>query len=420
MMGLIVSASIAAADNTGSDETTATRINGETTNTMSLIFPIGVWFDGRVEGINCGPGYHNVPKDREAARKYYESNFRDIRKHGIEIVVIPNTPPAYRPILLAAADKIGVKIVLEIVELAYPDFGKEFSVRNPKMTRDEAKLTSFCASIIAPLKTHPSLLCYQVLDEPPAELFENFSRVSRVLTKLDPDHPSFSCLCREEELPRTSTMGTQMIVFDRYPLRKPSRPGDYDFEPFRKLLDTLDSHAKSLPYWMAVQTFAMDRPDGCRYPSSAELREMVWLSLAHNCKGIFFFLQNSYTQGEKMLGLIGKDMKPHPIYSEVAEIAARLKKLRPALLKLSRTDSPLAAQNGFDVQGFTDATGSRFVIVVNRDVLKPNDFRAKLQGGKSAVDLEQTHDIANASAADGAKEISLKLSAGDGALLQIK
>ena len=69
---------------------------------MNEVFPIGVWYDGRVEGINCPAGYVDVPRDLGQARAYYEKTFADIKRHGIEIIAIPNTPPAYRETLLAA------------------------------------------------------------------------------------------------------------------------------------------------------------------------------------------------------------------------------------------------------------------------------------------------------------------------------
>lgn len=134
-------------------------------NTMKTIFPIGIWFDGRVEGINCPPGYINVPYGLESARKYYDRSFRDIKQLGIDIVVIPNTPPEYRETLLETADKTGVKIVLELVEFASDSFGNKFYLRNDKMIMDEKVIEKKVMEIITPLKKHQSLMCYQLIDE---------------------------------------------------------------------------------------------------------------------------------------------------------------------------------------------------------------------------------------------------------------
>ncbi len=407
----------------------ASATQGKTLPSMKAIFPIGVWFDGRVEGINCPEGYHNVPKGLEAAARYYEANFTDIRNHGIEIVVIPNTPPDYRETLLAAADKVGVRVVLELVELAYVDYGGAHSVRNPEMTQDEEEMVKYCEKIIAPLRGHPSLFCYQVLDEPPAELFKNFSLVNRVLRRLDPAHRSFSCLCIEGELDRTAAMGTQMIVFDRYPLRKGSKPGDYDFQSFIVVLEVLKKHSTpDRPYWMVVQTCAMDRPAGLRYPSAEEVRAMTWLSLAHNAKGIFFFLHNSFTQEERLQGLVDLDMKPHPIYAEVAELSVMLKRLAPLVLSIAPSDPVVQPVAGFDVQSFKGPKGERHVFVTNLDVLTARGFKGRLADGVVGparwrnVVTGETIEAAKAKETERAMgapagEFTIRLRPGEGCLL---
>jgi hypothetical protein len=358
----------------------------EAPNIMKDIFPIGVWFDGRVEGINCHPGYRNVPPGFENAKKYYEENFTDIKSHNIDLIVIPNTPPDYREILLTAADKVGVKIVLEIVELAYVDVGGRFSVRHPDMEQDETILYEYYKKIVTPLMKHPSLFCYQILDEPSAQLFRNFHLANRILAHIDPARPSFSCLCQEHELHRTSKMGTQMIVFDRYPLWKGSKPGEYDFRIFIKLLEMLKESAREIPYWMVVQTCAMDREQGLRYPTPEELRLMVYLSLAHNARGIFFFLHNSCTQEEKLLGLVDINLKPQPLYSEAAQLAGELKTLSPLLLKLESVESIVKYEGNFDVQMFKAKDNRKYMIIANLDVLSSRSFAGVL-------DLEQEKKI---------------------------
>lgn len=358
---------------------------------MKDIFPIGVWFDGRVEGINCPEGYHNAPSGLANAEKYYYENFTDIKQHGIDIIVIPNTPPEYRETLLSVADRVGVKIVLELLELASIDYGGKYSVRHLRMEQDEKALQEYYESIISPLKKHPSLFCYQLIDEPQSDLFDNFYRINRVLAHIDPEHPGFSCLCIENELPRTSRMGTQMIVFDRYPLRKGSKPGEYNFRNFISLLDTLKENARDIPYWMVVQTCEMDREHGLRYPTSEELRLMVYLSLAHNAKGIFFFLHNSYTQQENLLGLVDIHMKPYPIYDETTRLAGELRRLAPLMLKLVPTDNIIDSDDDFDVQTFITPDGERYVFVCNLDVLNTREFEGTvlfntIKGLKDIVD----------------------------------
>jgi hypothetical protein len=293
-------------------------------NCMKEIFPVGIWLDGRVEGINCPKGFVNVPFGLEKAKTYYQKTFKDIKSHGIDVIVIPNTPPEYRPTLLSVADELGVKIILELVELADVKFGGNLSVRDPNMIRDKKLLRQKLSNLIAPLKNHQSLFCYQVIDEPPASLADNFQCAAEILTELDALHPVFSCLCNERELPRTSAIGTQMIVFDRYPIVHTLKPGDYNFLSYFTLLEGLRYHSNrnNIPYWMAVQTFS--KPNVWRFPTESELRALTYLPLSRNCKGIFFFLYNSMTQEENMQGLVDAQLRPTHLWPVVEKIAGEL------------------------------------------------------------------------------------------------
>jgi len=392
-------------------------------NIMKDIFPIGVWFDGAVDGINCPDGYHDIPRDKREAEKHYEAYFTDIKNHGIDIVVIPNTPPDYREILLSVADKVGVKIVLELVESAGINWGGDFCVRNLQMVNDEQRVYEYYKKVIDPLRHHPSLFCYQVLDEPSSQLFANFQLVKRVLEHMDPAHPSFSCLCRENELDRTSRMGTQMMVFDRYPLWKNTKPGEYDFQQFIKLLQMLKSHATEIPYWMVGQTCAMDREGGLRYPLASELRLMVYLSLAHNAKGIFFFLHNSYTQQERLQGLVDTNLKPHPLYLEAAKLAGELKTLAPVILEVHPAEDICSFEGDFDVQAFTHTSEKHYLFICNLDVLDNAIFNGKINKAK-IKDIKGLKNILHGGEIAFQKKesvisFSLDMKPGEGAILEI-
>jgi hypothetical protein len=353
-------------------------------NAMKTIFPIGIWFDGRVEGINCPPGYINVPYGLESARIYYDRSFRDIKQLGIDIVVIPNTPPEYRETLLNTADKTGVKIVLELVEFASGDFGNEFNLRNNKMIMDEKVIEKKVLEIIAPLKKHKSLMGYQLIDEPNAETFPRWAMVNKLLEKHDPAHPAFSCLCNEDELHRTAQMGTKMLVFDRYPLRQPQTPAEDDFRPFGKLMEKINSNAGELPYWMVLQTFATK--NGMRYPTKEELSIMVYQSLLHNAKGIFFFLYNSYTQQENLEGLVGRDYRqlqtyesrfmPTSTYYDVKQLSGELKKISSLVLSLVPTKEAELDSEYIEFRMFTHTkTKQRYLMMVNLSPVKSIEIR---------------------------------------------
>ena len=151
---------------------------------------------------------------------------------------------------------------------------------------------------------------------------------------------------------------------------------------------------------------------------------MTWLSLAHNSKGIFWFLHNSYTQGEKLQGLVDLELKPHPIYAEVSDLSKMLKKLSPILLGLSREKTPAATpQSGFAVESFTDDQGGHYLCVVNTDVLKPATFKGVLKPQTPAAEDTAPKDVLSGeqipvtSSKDGLS-LSIELPAGGGRLFK--
>ena len=386
------------------------------------MFPIGIWYDGRVEGINCPPGCVNVPAGLENAREYYKKTFTDIKQHGIDIVVIPNTPPQYRETLLSTADEVGVKIVLELVEIAYAAFGGDISVRSPYMLQDTDILRKKLKAVIDPLRGHESLLFYQTVDEPSAEEADNLQKVTNLLAEIDPAHPTFSCMCRDNELWRTANVGMNMIVFDRYPIALNSTPENFDFKTWKTLLDLLHSTGQKndIPYWMVLQTFS--KPDVYRFPTVPELRAMTYLSLSRNAKGIFFFLYNSRTQGENMQGLVDTELNPAPLWPDVAKLAGELKTLSPVILDMQPTESFASCDaNNVDVQCFADEKGEKYIIATNIDLLKSADAQLKVEGGKGLKDMltgentaieqldQQTTGTAN-----------IKLTPGNGVVLQLR
>ena len=201
------------------------------------------------------------------------------------------------------------------------------------------------------------------------------------------------------------------------------KPGEYNFNNFITLLEKLKDSSPPNPYWMVVQTCEMDREGGLRYPTPEELRLMVYLSLAHNGKGIFFFLHNSYTQQENLLGLVDIHLKPYPIYSETARLAHELKILTPTLLDLSPRDTILKSSGEFDVQTFSNDKGEIYVFVINMDVLKPQEFMGiadsqKIQNLKTITNVLTGEAIPFATG-NGNITIKTTLEPGSGSLLKL-
>src|SRR4051812_12546860 len=73
-------------------------------------FPLGLWYEGGVGASR----QNSVPEDPSAAAKQYDRDFADMQAHGINCVVVPNTPPAHHKPLLDAAHKYNLKLIIEL------------------------------------------------------------------------------------------------------------------------------------------------------------------------------------------------------------------------------------------------------------------------------------------------------------------
>jgi len=260
------------------------------------IHPLGIWFDGRVEGYNVPEGCINAPKDFDQFREYYKTCFEDIASKGIDIVVIPNTPNnEYRIIILEEAEKAGVKVVLEILEFV------EF-IRHADP--DEVEAEKMVKEVVKDMKDSPALFAYQLIDEPPEPLYGKMRLISRLLGKYDPAHPSFSCLCVEGSVSAfVKEVGLPALLFDRYPLGMEPNPAQWTH--LENCTRNVKASAGDKPLWFVLQTFGI--PNRLRMPTLEEVKREIDIAVDNGSSGLFFFLYNSDTQNEHLEGLVNRD-----------------------------------------------------------------------------------------------------------------
>src|SRR4029079_5539464 len=112
-----------------------------------------IWYEGGV-----GDARDNVlPADPAKAAELYEKNFADIAAHGINVITIPNSPPAHHKIILDTAQKHGLKIILEL-NLDGGPFGSMIRGSQPM---DDAIIQKTLEDVLGPIKDHPALLRVQ-------------------------------------------------------------------------------------------------------------------------------------------------------------------------------------------------------------------------------------------------------------------
>ena len=192
---------------TGMAATTQTNADRE----HQGFFPVGVWYEG-----SEGETRQNlIPADPKEAFPLYDRNFADIAAHGINAVVVPNTPPAHHRALLDAAAVHKVRVIPEL-DHGGGDIGE--MIRGNKPWSDDA-VTSALRAHLSPIARHPALLRLQLLDEPPRDAFGRYAQGGGHPARFEPEVPPFCCVIGGEIVDafvRETRSGT--VAFDMYPI----------------------------------------------------------------------------------------------------------------------------------------------------------------------------------------------------------
>jgi hypothetical protein len=336
-------------------------------------FPLGLWYEGGV-----GDARDNVlPADPAKAAASYKRDFADIAAHGINLIVIPNSPPEHHQLVLDTAQKHGLKVILELGLDGGP-FGH--MIRGDQPMTDEA-IQQTLEKMLAPIKDHPALYRVQLLDEPPGDAFKRYGHIADAVTKFDPKTKPFCCLTGASDGGAFLADGkSDVVAFDMYPFGPGVKEGSAEhlnaFATYaQRFVDWANqAHADS---WAVVQCH--DITGQLRLPTAGELRCMTYASLATGNKGVFWFLYQSEHVGAPTLmgGLVDRDFKPRPLWAEVAKLSEEIAPLTETLAGLKGpTDLPQDDKQLL-ARLLTDAAGMQYVFVVNMDATKARTVRVQ-------------------------------------------
>ena len=293
----------------------------------------------------------------------YKRLFDAITARGFDTVIASWPNESRLSELMETADNSGVHIIphtsrLDYLIRRYYDFAYE------KVS--ETELRNEATSTVLALAGHPSLLGYYLKDEVTNDLLYNARTADLALRSLDPAHPIFSEIPSGSDLAqRFDVLDTAVLLHGYYPIASYEPVKPEIFESLCADLDTASSvaRAKNRPLWMLLQGFGTDTS---RMPTPAEMHCQVWLALAYNAKGIFYFLAQSLYG---LHGLFSFDEVPFPILDEIALINHDLGTLSPVLLQLSPAEEFSQVPPDFTARSFQDASSTPHVIIVNRDCL---------------------------------------------------
>ena len=113
-------------------------------------FPIGVWYEGGVGAFR----QNVIPDDLAKASAMYDRDFADIAAHGVNVVVVPNTPPAHHKALLEAAEKHKLNLIIEL-DAEGGDIG---AMVRGQIPLDEQRVQRSLDSLLAPIQKSPAIL----------------------------------------------------------------------------------------------------------------------------------------------------------------------------------------------------------------------------------------------------------------------
>src|SRR5438132_6985522 len=175
-------------------------------------FPIGVWYEGGVGAFR----QNVIPDDLAKASAMYDRDFADIAAHSVNVVVVPNTPPAHHKALLDAAETHKLNLIIELDA----EGGEIGQMIRGQIPLDEQRVQKSFDSLLAPIQKSPALWKVQLLDEPaPGEPVQRYAKIADLLRKYDPNHEPFCCLAGIGQVGAfATTTHSKIVAWDSYPI----------------------------------------------------------------------------------------------------------------------------------------------------------------------------------------------------------
>ena len=263
---------------------------------------------------------------------------------------------------------------------------------------DEAKARENVASLVRQVGQHPALYGYYLRDEPPAAYFPGLAKVANLIRELSPGKWPYINLFPDyataeqlgtptyaEYLERfVATCHPTLMSYDNYSLMDDgSVRGNYwsNLESMRAACQK-----QGVEFWNIVLSVAHF---SYRELSPADYRFQVYTTLAYGGRGISYFTYFTPATGNYRMGPIDQFGNPTPAWYYLQNVNLQIQKLAPTLLQLTSdavyhfgplppgcsgvsTNSLLsgAGSDSFLVGEFTHRDGTRYVMIVNKDLAK--------------------------------------------------
>lgn len=251
---------------------------------------------------------------------------------------------------------------------------------------------------------------YYIMDEPEADWADTLYIISKSLNYYDPGHGTFSALNHAHTAPTlVDKLDQKILMFDIYRQFKNSPVGD--FGGFEAEIDNWRKIAGSRPFWVVLPAFA---EGDMRWPTAAEARAMVYMSVARGAKGIFYFYLHPFLENREGF----------KAYLEaVVPINKKLQKMGTILTELCYSNCNIAFCSSGEVHTLSDAAGKRYLAVINKDMLAERRITVTV-GASAAGGITQIYEIPDKrsvkfSSGSRGIEFDVTLLPGDGAFFRL-
>ena len=301
------------------------------------------------------------------------------------------------PSALDACEAAGLKAIVSDARSAGYDWSNV----------DETQARARIESLVAEVGKHPAVYGYNLRDEPPAAWFPGLNKVASALREFAPGQwpyinlfPDYAenwqlgATGYEEYLERfVATCKPKIISYDNYSLMDDGslRPSYWtNLEAVRR---ACKKHG--LEFWNIVLAVAHFN---YREPTAADFRFQAFTTLAYGGRGLAYFTYFAPQVGNYRGAPVDQFGYETPAWSYLQNVNLQVQKLGPTLLELSSdevyhlgkiptgcsapsTNSLLAGISGdqFLAGDFTHHDGTRYVMVVNKDLLKSRPCSPKFR-----------------------------------------
>ncbi|MDB6027257.1 MAG: hypothetical protein JWM68_3480 [Verrucomicrobiales bacterium] len=250
---------------------------------------------------------------------------------------------------------------------------------------------------VTPLAKNPAVYGFYLRDEPPATYFPGLKSVASVVHELAPDKWAYINLfpnyaenwqlgasSYEEYLEKfVETCHPAQLSYDHYGLMDDGSLREGYWRNLEQMRVASKKH--NIPFWNIVLSVAHFN---YREPTFADLRFEVYSSLASGARGLAYFTYFAPQVGNYRGAPIDQFGNPTPTWNWMQNVNLQIQKLAPTLLDLTSDDvyhfgsvpngchaastNSLVANIGpdFAVGDFTHTNGTRYVMLVNKNVSK--------------------------------------------------